>query len=462
MFKTLRLRLVLLYMLVALALIVLIGIGTYRLIGNYFQKTTDLALQHKMVHEFQLLSASVPAELLVADRDWSSLRGDRRLSIPSRSKGAHHPEGVPEETSAPLERDKSSNFYLSAYDGELASIFVLPLNSSGQLLFDPNPFVPPIAPNLAAVMAALENGSDWRTVTTSDGSRVRLLTYRLTREDGPAALQLGRSLSDQDRIMSQLLLGLLGLSGISVVLIGGGSWWLSGRSLRVAQQAWERQQAFIANASHELRTPLTLMRASAEVALRSLPDHDRDNRELIGDVLQECDHMARLTDDLLLLSRLDSGRLKLEQKHVPLTDLLTDIQRQVGRLAAERGINLVVDAVNGVVVGDPARLRQVLLILLDNALRYTPADGTIRVAAEEQNRTFQISVADTGSGIPANHLARIFERFYRVDSARGLGTGGAGLGLSIAKALIEAQRGQIAIESDEGKGTRVTLVMYAA
>jgi signal transduction histidine kinase len=348
------------------------------------------------------------------------------------------------------------------YDGELAAIFVLPLSSDGRLLFDPNPYTPPITPDTDAVAAALTLGSDLRTIRTADESSVRLLTYRMTRSDGPAVLQMGRILNDQERVLSQLLSGLLGLGGVSVVLLGVGSWWLAGRSLHPAQQAWERQQAFIANASHELRAPLTLMRASTEVALRSLPPDDADNRELLGDVVQECDHMTRLVEDLLLLSRLDTGRLKLERSIIDLHDLLGEVQRQVGRLAAARDIQLCLEQTNGSVWGDPTRLRQVLLIVLDNALRYTPPGGTIRVSTMLRRRHVQITVADSGAGIAPEHVTHLFERFYRVDSARGVGNGGAGLGLSIARALVEAQQGWIMITSELGRGTQVTIALPTA
>ena len=159
----------------------------------------------------------------------------------------------------------------------------------------------PILQDTAAAQQALRNGSDLRTVLLNDGSRVRLLSYRTSLAGAPPVLQVGRLLTDQDRVLSGFYTGLLILGGIAVVLLGFGSWWLSGRTLNPAQQAWEQQQIFISNASHELRTPLTLIRASTEYALRS-PDTQKQN-ELLQNVLQDCDYMNRLVDDLLLLYR---------------------------------------------------------------------------------------------------------------------------------------------------------------
>jgi signal transduction histidine kinase len=242
-----------------------------------------------------------------------------------------------------------------------------------------------------------------------------------------------------------------------VLLLSASSWWLAGRSLRPVQQSWERQQTFVANASHELRTPLTLMRASAEVALRGLPHQDADRRELLGDVLHETDHMSKLVEELLLLSRLDAGRLNVDRQPIAVPDLLADVQRQIGRLADERGVRLCAGALSGVVLADPTHLRQVLLIVLDNALRHTPKGGQVQIESQARGRQIAIVVGDTGAGIAPAHLPHVFERFYRADSARG--SNGSGLGLSIAKGLIEAQHGQIMIASEQGKGTQVTIML---
>ena len=172
--------------------------------------------------------------------------------------------------------------------------------------------------------------------------------------------------------------------------------------------------------------------------------------------------MGLLVQDLLLLSRLDAGRLELAHQRIALPDLLAEVLRQAGRLADERGISMTLATASGVAWGDPARVRQVLLILIDNALRHTRPGGAVQLAAEPQGHGVRISVADTGCGIAPEHLAHIFERFYRADNARGATGGGSGLGLSIAKMLIEAQGGQIAIESQVGKGTTVVVWLPAA
>lgn len=458
MFRGLRLGMTALYMVAALALITLVGAGTYRLIDSYLSGGTDLALQHVLAQDLTVLGLPVSSEIAAADRDWYSSRGH---SVPA-SAG----QGAPAGGESHDEDDRATGqggLHIDdhAYDPELAAIFVLPLSADGQVTLGRGITASSAIADKEAVAAAMSSGIDWRTVNLSNGIRVRLLTYRLPEGVGPAALQLGRTLTDQDQVLRQLLLGLVALGGVSTVLLGVASWLLAGRSLRPAQQAWERQQSFVANASHELRTPLTLMRATAEVAQRSTPAADIEQRALLGDIIQESDHMSHLVEDLLLLSRIDSGKLAVERTPIQVPDMLADVQRQVGRVAVEKNVEVNLAQAGGTVLGDVTRLRQVLLILLDNALKHTPAGGRIVLEAYQHGRNVLISVADTGSGIAAEHLPHIFERFYRVDSARGV-EGGSGLGLSIAKALVEAQHGQISAESRPNFGTRMTIALPAA
>lgn len=499
MFRRLHIWLTALYLLAAVALLLLIGVGTYRLVDDYFQSTTDLALQHKMAHEFILRGVPLPVELATADKNWYATRGQallpasdvadtpRVLATATPKDDEGHDQGTSEESGDKEQTPKGDSVgeaeLEDAYIGELAAVFTLPLDANGQVISDTANPVVPIAPDQGAVAAALQGGLDWRTVRLNAETRVRFLTYRLqasatAQSNGlpePAVLQLGRALGDQDAVLGQLMGSLLTFGGISLVLLGISSWWLAGRSLRPAEQAWSRQQLFVANASHELRAPLTLMRASTEVALRTLPAADKGNRALLDDVLQETDHMTRLVEDLLLLSRLDAHRLKLESKPVAVQEMLSTVQRQVSRLADERGVRLLVGGGEGsegggtgrdpIVLGDATRLRQVLLVLLDNALRHTPAGGSITLTSSRHGRYVQIGIADTGSGIAPEHIPHLFERFYQADSSRG-GTDsegeGSGLGLAIAKGLVEAQHGHISISSKLGQGTQVTISLPSA
>lgn len=456
MFDRVRLRLMLVYILATLVLIGGIGAGVYGLMAAYFGSTTDLALRYRAAVEVRLRGGDLPPDLLAAEREYAASG-----SIPIRPT-------VRTEDDEEHEREEHGDGVVTRYQPDQAPIFVLPMLSDGRLVVAAGVIAAPVEPDREAVRMALARGLDSRTVM-SGGERIRLLTYRIDGVEGLEVLQVGRVLSDQDAVLRGLFSGLLLLSAVAAILVGLVSWWMAGRSLQPARQAWERQQAFIANASHELRTPVTLIRASAEVALRGLDPTDTDRGELLRDVLSECDHMGRLVDDLLLLSRLDAGQLTLESCRVDLAELVGGAARQVGRVALERGVNVLVERADGAALADPTRLRQVLLILLDNAVRHTPPGGSVTVSTARtpidghqpalggrRASLVEISVADTGSGIAPEHLPRLFERFYRVDSARG-GEGGAGLGLAIARALVEAQGGRISMESVLGRGTRVTV-----
>jgi signal transduction histidine kinase len=449
MFKNLHLRLTLLYSISVFVLVILIGGCTYALLGYYFQINVDLALQYRMAKEFTAQGIPLPFELATAERNW--VRNQDRL-LPK----LFIPPGWRYANSTAITR--KNGLSEDAYESELAAIFTFWLDADGHLLPNSNSDSPYLSPDINAVQAALANGPDWRTVRLADGTPVRLLTYHITFDNQSTFIQAGRSLSDQEQILAQLLTGLLALGVLSAILIGANSWWLAGRSILPAQRAWEKQQSFIANASHELRTPLTLIRASAEVALRKTSAED-SRHELLTDILGECDQVSRLIKDLLMLSRLDTGTLKLARERVLPAELFREVGRQFTRLSEGRGVNLEIGQARGTAWGDEARLRQVLFILLDNALRYTPSGGTIRLEAYPQEEQILLTVTDTGSGIAPEHLSHVFDRFYMADNSRSGDNQGSGLGLSIAWAIMKAQNGSIKVESQVGHGTRVTLLL---
>jgi signal transduction histidine kinase len=410
MLNRLRWQLTAAYLLATIALVVLIGGGSYYFLARYFNNTIDLSLQHRMAGQFHLFGVDLPPSLLQAEQTWfenqTNLAANQEIPL-DRNDPAYQ-EWFEHEREQEYEAELSEH----AYESELVAIFVFPLNETGQLIFDPNPYPSPLEPDVEASILALEQGYDWRTVRLDDGTRVRLLSYRTGDSGAPAVLQLGRLLTDQDRVQRQLLVGIIIVGGFSFLLVGGGSWQLAGRTLGPAQKAWDQQQAFIANASHELRTPLTLIRASTEVALRHSPAEKETG--LLQDVLDECDYMGELVEDLLLLSRLDAGHLELQREEILLEHLLGDIERQIKPLAEKKGIQIACRADGVKVHGDRTRLRQVLLVLLDNAMQHTPQGGEIHLEVFPGTREVQIVIQDNGSGIPAEHLPHLFERFYQM------------------------------------------------
>jgi signal transduction histidine kinase len=225
------------------------------------------------------------------------------------------------------------------------------------------------------------------------------------------------------------------------------------------ERSFAEFRRFTADASHELRTPLTAIRTETEVALRQSLS-TADYRHLLGSILEECERLARLTDQLLTLSREDAGVACSASESVELSALLDRVLETMRPLAEAKGLHLCMDTKEVIrVLGDDMRFRQVFYNLLDNAIKYTPEEGTIEVRLERQSRGAVVTVRDTGIGIPPEHLPRVFDRFYRVDKARSREQGGTGLGLSIAKTIVTAHGGHVELASTPGQGTMCTVVL---
>ena len=225
------------------------------------------------------------------------------------------------------------------------------------------------------------------------------------------------------------------------------------RMLERLEEAFARQRRFTADASHELRTPLALLTSRADVAL-ARPRTLAEYREALTGVRDDAARMAQLLGELLTLARVDRGQELLAREPVALADLVADTLAALEPLATDRQVALQVGALLPcIVTGDQTRLTQLLINLVDNALKYTPAGGRVTVGLARDADMALLSVADTGIGIPPEHLPRLFERFYRVDAARTRTAGGAGLGLAIAEWIAQAHGGTIAVTSRSGGGS---------
>ena len=224
--------------------------------------------------------------------------------------------------------------------------------------------------------------------------------------------------------------------------------------------AFEQLRRFTADASHELRTPLTAIRSVGEVALQRSLSAD-GYRDVIGSMLEEVDRLARLVENLLLLTRAEAGRIPLTRATVDLRELVAGVSDGLRVLAEEKNQELIVELSGPVTVHcDATVLRQGITNLLHNAIKFTPPKGRIRVAATATaSGDAAIEVQDSGPGIPAADQQRVFERFYRVDRARSSDTGGTGLGLAIARWAVEASGGRIELESVAGQGTLFRVVL---
>jgi two-component system phosphate regulon sensor histidine kinase PhoR len=216
------------------------------------------------------------------------------------------------------------------------------------------------------------------------------------------------------------------------------------------------RQDFVANVSHEFKTPLTAIQGFAETLLGGALDDPSNNRRFLDIIRNHAIRLARLTNDLLKLARIEAGKLEVEFFPVGLMELIEGCAETTLLKASRKQITLEIEVPPGLpsVRGDAGLLRDVLQNLLDNAIQYTPEGGHIHVTAESKSREVVVTVSDTGIGIPASDQERIFERFYRVDAARSREAGGTGLGLSIAKHIVEAHNGRLWVESVIGVGSK--------
>jgi len=224
------------------------------------------------------------------------------------------------------------------------------------------------------------------------------------------------------------------------------------QTLERLERLFKAQQRLLADVSHELRTPLTAVRGNLDL-MRRMGETDPESLAVIQ---VEVERMTRLVGDLLLLARADAGGLPLARQPVELDNLFFDVYRHVGLV--QKSVEVTVTDVDQVcVLGDEDRLKQLLINLIDNAIKYTPDGGKVSLSLSKSNGWSQVKVSDTGIGIPAEDLPFIFDRFYRVDKARSRSHGGSGLGLSIAKWIARAHGGDIRVASKVGEGTTFTV-----
>jgi two-component system sensor histidine kinase CiaH len=290
------------------------------------------------------------------------------------------------------------------------------------------------------VRAALAGTTDVRLATVG-GDPVRVLTRPVEVGGERVAIQVIGNRTDEQRTLTTLLLVLVfgGLAALALAALVGFAY--AGNALVPIRESLRRQREFAADASHELRTPLTIVRGNVE-RLRRGPD-----AEALGDIEAEVDHLTGLVEDLLLLARSDSGAVELRHDPVDLADVAGEALQRLRSLAEARDVRLSLDAAPAGVTGDADRLRQLIAILVDNAIRHSPPGGSVHVAISPSGHP-TIRVDDEGKGIAQQDLPNVFDRFWRAPDAP---SGGTGLGLAIAAWIAEHHGGAIrALNRAEG------------
>ena len=349
-------------------------------------------------------------------------------------------------------------------ESDIAVVAVLPDGSIGADFLDPDSSASSLGLPFEelAQKAGREKKIVSETVEGPDGP-VRVLSMPLFSDSGEAmtviqAAQTRRVVQDT---VNRLIFVLVPVGLLALLLASVGGRYMSRRAMQPVREAFDRQRTFVADASHELKTPLTLIRADAEVLSRGLSDPD--HRELADDLLGETDRMNAVLSDLLLLTRLDAGKLVVAQEPFALATVIAETADRFAARAAAEEIYLEINTPGKLMArGDLERTGQTLAALLDNALRYTPRGGRVAITGRSGEGWVEASVTDTGPGIPTEHLPRVFDRFYRAEAARTRTGGGTGLGLAIARDLAGAQGGELVAENTQNRGASFTLRLPAS
>ena len=287
---------------------------------------------------------------------------------------------------------------------------------------------------------------------------IRILTRKVVaQQDGHTYfLQVIQDRSTEVQTLDALLTVLL-IGGGLVIIVAFGFGALYARralvpireSLASQRDALRRQREFAADASHELRTPLTVIRSSVEHLTRHRDRPLAESSEALEDIDAEVTHLTALVEDLLLLARSDSGAVPMDRVDLDLGDVAFDAASALGRAASARGVAVLVDPEPSMVKGDPARLRQLVMILVDNAVRHSPKGGTVTVTVRHVAASASIEVSDEGPGVREEDMPHVFDRFWR---APGSPSGGTGLGLAIAKWVVDHHAGRIGVANRDPNG----------
>jgi signal transduction histidine kinase len=329
-----------------------------------------------------------------------------------------------------------------------------------------------VAPSSAAgwiASAALDAARSRRVQRDQDphrGNTLRLNAERFTLASGApmVAVAVADKVELEDRYAA-LIATFGAAAAAALLLVVAGGWFLVRKSTAPVERSIEHMRRFMADAAHELRTPITVVRSRAEIALQQ-PRPASEYEDALRGIESEAKRLGTLVEDLLILARADAGERPIGRERVYLDDLTLDAAGAARVVAQAKGVRVEVEEFDEApVVGDATLLRQLVMILLDNAVKFTAGGGSVRVRVGAPNGRPALVVEDTGIGIAPEQLPHVFERFYRGDPARSRTTGstadGAGLGLAIAKWIADAHDAEISLASAPGEGTRVS-VRFAA
>ncbi len=321
------------------------------------------------------------------------------------------------------------------------------------------------SPNQPSSLPKTLNQTPWQTFSTTNGIRYHQFTTILHSANVSKAhsswgyLQLGRTLELFDAEIKRMQWILLVGFPITLGLIAISSWWLSGLAIRPLYQSYQQQRQFTANAAHELRSPLASLLATVEAMLRIPQSNPQEMQTMLYRIERQGRRLSHLIADLLFLTSLEQNSLPKSFHPCCLNDLVNDLIEELLELATASDIHLTcqVPQEEIFVLGNESQLYRLVSNLIVNAIQYTKTGGLVMVNLESSDRFAFITVKDTGTGIAPEEQNRIFERFYRIDSARSRKTGGTGLGLAIARAIVHHHQGHLTVKSELRVGSLFTI-----
>jgi len=383
----------------------------------------------------------------------------------AREEGDEHRETL--KLGSPLEQDTAKDD--NNDDRDLGGLmFYYVLDRTGQPIAEEEPVPILRSPILMKIHSGKIKNGDLiiESFPLSDGQKVTFMLTARDIYDGPQLLgtiYLGKNVTAYYEVLDRLLVVLCVIFIIFLILASGAGYLLAGRAMVPIKRSFTRQREFVADASHELRTPLSVLLASVDVI-----EADDTNsissfsRQVLYDMKDEIRKMSKIVHDLLTLARADGGVLNLLKEKFDLKPVVEQVVRALQPLANDQKVLLELVSPDTLpVYADKERLSQLLLILIDNGIKYTPAGGSVTVQLEQVRdlNALKIMVKDTGIGIEKEYLELIFERFYRVDKVRSRVAGGTGLGLAIAQWIVKTHGGTIRVDSMPERGSVFTVIL---
>jgi len=421
MFRKLRRQLVVINLVIIAVLFLILTSGTYFLAQNDLTKHSEAALQR--------VAADIQSGVIknIPHRDHRDPFGPPG---PPGSPGPSGPPGPP-----------------------WLQMFFIKTDAAGAVTFQSSD--QPLESHHLALLVeqALQRNNNTGTIYFGNGDYIY---YKTPLQDQPGMLLVFEDIAQRENLLRTLVLALVATGFVCLILSLLASIFMANRALLPIQRAWQQQKDFLADASHELRTPLAVIQTNLEIVMKSPDETVASQDKWLSNIQEESEQMAALVNSLLFLARADSQQQMLTKALFALDQAAAGAAAPFTGIAAAKGLELeVAVGSEATLCGDENRVRQVIGILLDNAIRHTPQGGKVSLQLLRSDNKAMMIVADSGEGIDARYLDKIFDRFYQVDSSRF--KGGAGLGLALAKWIIEHHGGRIQVASTPGSGTRFTV-----